>query len=97
MKTPLKQGARRSSGNASNAPVCTGPDPARPASSPCAASRPAAAGKKSGSNRPTGPERPDRHLTTARTQTTQARIGYRPVTDIPVPHPLLTAAVPSRH
>jgi hypothetical protein len=54
---------------------------------PCAASRPAAAGKKSGSNRPTGPERHDRHLTTARSQTIQARTGYRSVTYILVPHP----------
>ena len=60
---------------------------ARPASSPCAASKPAAAGTKSGSSRPTGPERPDRHLTTTRTQTIQARPGYRSVTYILVLHP----------
>ena len=70
------------------------PSPARAASSPCAASKPAAAGKKSGSNRPNGPERPDRHLTTARTQTIQARPGYRPVTYIRVPHPRPTLTAP---
>ena len=37
---PSKQAARQSSGSASNSPACTGPSPAPPASSPCAASKP---------------------------------------------------------
>ena len=36
---------------------------------------------------PTGQGQPDRHLTTTRTQTIQARPGYRSVTYILVPHP----------
>ena len=56
---PWKPAARRSSGNASNSPACTGPSPARPASSPCVASKPAADGKRSGSSRHTGQELPD--------------------------------------
>ena len=44
--------------------------------------------KKSGSSSPTGQRQPDRHLTTTRTQTIQARPGYRSVTYILVPHPL---------
>jgi hypothetical protein len=47
-----KPAAKPSSDNASNSPACTGPNPAPPASSPCAPNTPAAPGTRSG-NTPT--------------------------------------------